>query len=158
MFRVRHLYISPGHNFFGRHGQAAGEHPIVEVEAVNCVAGRGLEGDRFFDYKPDYKGQITFFAWEVFAQLRQAFALPAEATVAGTRRNVIVEGADLTALVGQEFELQGVRFAGREECRPCYWMNQAFRHEQAESWLKGRGGLRAMILTDGRLRREDCLP
>ena len=29
-----------------------------------------------------------------------------------------------------------------------------FRHEQAETWLKGNGGLRARILTDGILRRD----
>ena len=57
-------------------------------------------------------------------------------------------------LVGAEFEVQGVRFAGTEECRPCHWMNQAFGDERVEGWLKGRGGLRARILTDGVLRCE----
>jgi MOSC domain-containing protein YiiM len=47
-----------------------------------------------------------------------------------------------------------VRFAGVEECRPCYWMNLAFGDERTERWLKGRGGLRARVLTDGVLRRE----
>ena len=59
---VKHLFISPGHNYFGHHGQPAGEHAIVPVEPMECVAGRGIRGDRFFDYQPDYKGQITFFA------------------------------------------------------------------------------------------------
>jgi MOSC domain-containing protein YiiM len=89
------------------------------------VAGCGIRGDRFFEYKPDYKGQITFFAWETFEQLRRALGLP-DAHPSGTRRNVITEGLDLNAHVGQEFEIQGVRFAGVEECRPCYWMNNAF--------------------------------
>ena len=64
-FEVLHLYISPGHNFFGRHGQPAGQHPTCEVPEVHCVAGHGLKGDRFFDFNDDYKGQITFFAMEV---------------------------------------------------------------------------------------------
>ena len=51
--RVARLFISPGHNFFGHHDQPAGSHPIVEVDQIECVAGRGLKGDRFFDYKPD---------------------------------------------------------------------------------------------------------
>jgi hypothetical protein len=62
MVHIRHLYISPGHNFFGHHGQPPDEHPVVELPRIRCVAGSGIEGDRFFDYKPDYKGQVTFFA------------------------------------------------------------------------------------------------
>lgn len=154
MMRVRHLFISPGHNFFGHKGQPPGTHPVVACDQIECVAGRGIKGDRFFDYKPDYKGQITFFSWEVFQSLLQALNLPPEISPAATRRNVITEGADLNALVGQEFEVQGVRFAGVEECRPCFWMNEAFRHPQAEEWLKGRGGLRARILSSGWLRKE----
>ena len=65
MLRVEHLFISPGHNFFGHHDQPAGEHPIVPADQIECVAGRGIRGDRFFDYKENYKGQITFFAMEV---------------------------------------------------------------------------------------------
>ncbi len=154
MIRVRHLFISPGHNYFGHHGQAPDQHPVLEQDHVECVAGRGIRGDRFFDFKKDYKGQITLFSNEVFAALKRELKLPPEATVAGTRRNVITEGADLAALIGKEFEIQNVRFAGVEECRPCYWMNEAFRDERAEQWLKGRGGLRARILTDGLLRRD----
>lgn len=158
MVRMRHLYISPGHSYFGRHGLPAESHPIVEVERVECVAGRGLRGDRFFDYREDYRGQITFFAWETFARLRQELGLSPEASPANTRRNVITEGLDLRALIGVEFEIQGVRFAGVEECRPCYWMNDALRHAQAEAWLQGRGGLRARILTDGVLQRDTPQP
>jgi len=151
--RVEHLFVSPGHNYYGHHGQPPGEHPIVEVDALECVAGRGIRGDRFFDYKPDYKGQITFFAVEVLEALQRELGL-AEVQPAATRRNVITRGLDLNALIGQTFEIQGVRFAGAEECRPCYWMNLAFRDERVEQWLKGRGGLRARILSDGWLRRE----
>ena len=67
------------------------------------------------------------------------------------RRNVFVRDADLLSLVGCEFAIQGARFAGSEECRPCYWMDSAFG-PGAESFLKGRGGLRARILSDGVLR------
>ncbi len=154
MIRIHHLFVSPGHNYFGHHGGPPGEHPIVEVDRVECVAGRGIVGDRFFDFKEDYKGQITFFSLEVFDALRRDLVLP-DALPAATRRNVFVVGADLNALVGREFELQGVRFAGVEECRPCYWMNHAFGDERVEQWLKGRGGLRCQILNDGVLARED---
>ncbi|MFO1514940.1 MAG: molybdenum cofactor biosysynthesis protein [Verrucomicrobiota bacterium] len=152
MLRVEHLFISPGHNFFGHHDQPAGEHPIVPAEQIECVAGRGIRGDRFFDYKENYKGQITFFAMEVLETLRGELNLP-EAQPQATRRNAFVRGADLNALVGKQFEVQGVRFEGVEESRPCYWMNSALG-PGAEEWLRGRAGLRCRILSDGKLSCE----
>ncbi len=147
MMQICHLFISPGHNFFGHHGQAAGEHPIVEVPAVECVAGRGLRGDRFFDYKLDYKGQITFFSMEVLEALQKELSLP-RARPLNTRRNAFVRGVELNEFIGREFAVQGLRFAGVEESKPCYWMNSALG-PGAEEWLRGRGGLRCRILSDG---------
>ena len=152
--QVCQLFISPGHNFFGRHGRPAGQHPVVEVNQAECVAGRGIRGDRFFDFKKDYTGQITFFALEVFDALRRGLNLP-QVQAAAIRRNVIIAGADLNLLVGAEFDIQGVRFSGVEECKPCHWMNSALG-PGAEDWLHGRGGLRARILTDGILHRTAC--
>lgn len=149
---IERIFLSPGHNFFGHFGGPAGNHPIVEVESVACAAGRGLHGDRFFDYRPDYKGQVTLFSAEVFEQLRRELALSG-ASPAALRRNVIVSGGDLNALRGREFVLQGVRLLGGEECKPCAWMDQALG-PGAEAWLRGRGGLRCRILSDGWLRRN----
>lgn len=150
--RVRRIFISPGHNFIGHHGRAPGTHAAVEVESVDCLAGRGLKGDRYCDHKPDYKGQITFFSSEVAADLQRELQL-ASLDQSAFRRNVIIEGADLNALVGTRFSVQGVEFEGVEECRPCYWMDQAVG-TGAEAWLRGRGGLRAKILSDGTLHRD----
>jgi len=151
LIQVHQLFISPGHNFFGHHGQPAGQNPVVEVDQIECVAGRGIRGDRFFDFKENYKGQVTFFSMEVFDELRRELDLP-RAQPAGARRNVVIAGVDLNSLVSAEFEIQGVHFVGAEQCKPCHWMNSAFG-SGAEDWLQGRGGLRARILTDGILRR-----
>jgi MOSC domain-containing protein YiiM len=72
-------------------------------------------------------------------------------SAAAFRRNILCAGIDLNLLIGQEFEVQGVLFRGREECRPCDWMNQAFGGG-AEKAMRGRGGLRAEILREGVLR------
>jgi MOSC domain-containing protein YiiM len=148
--QIRFIFISPGHNYFGHYGGPAGAHPITEAAECRCVAGRGIEGDRFFDHKDNYKGQITFISWEVFEALRAAVGRP-DCPPSAMRRNVLIEGVDLNALIGRDFELQGIRFTGIEECRPCAWMNKAVG-PGAEEFLKGRGGLRARILTDGILR------
>ena len=145
-----HLYISPGHNYRGHHGGPADTHPVLEREDIRCVAGRGIEGDRYFNEEPDFKGQITFFSDEVYRALCEQFGLK-DKPPSVFRRNVITRGVDLDSLVGREFEVQGVRFLGVESCKPCYWMDQAFC-SGAEAAMQGRGGLRARILSNGVLR------
>jgi MOSC domain-containing protein YiiM len=149
---IKHLFISPEHNYFGHHGKPPGEHPIIAVPSIQCLAGRGIEGDRFLDFKEDYKGQITFFANEVYEEMCAKFGVR-DRPPSVLRRNVITVGADLLSLIGLEFAVQGVRFFGTGECKPCYWMDQAFA-PGAEEAMQGRGGLRAKILTDGILRAE----
>jgi MOSC domain-containing protein YiiM len=146
---IRHLFISPGHNFFGRFGQPAGTHAATDVPQVKCRAGWGLEGDRFYGYRPGYKGQVTFFAWETYVAIKQRFGVP-ELAPSAFRRNVVVEGIDLNSLIERRFALGGVEFEGTSEARPCHWMNSAIA-PGAEDWLMGRGGLRAKVLTDGAL-------
>jgi MOSC domain-containing protein YiiM len=146
---IRHIFISPGHNFFGRYGQPAGEHATTEIRRVRCHAGRGLEGDRFFGYRPDYNGQVTFFAWEVYEAAKREFNVP-QLSAGAFRRNILVEGMPLNELIGTRFTLGGIEFEAMSESRPCHWMEQVIA-PGAENWLRGRGGLRARILTDGDL-------
>jgi MOSC domain-containing protein YiiM len=149
-FHIEHIYISSGHNFFGHKGQPPGELPMIDCPEVQCVAGRGLDGDRFFDYKPDYVGQVTFFEGEVYDALCAEFGVT-NRPPSVFRRNIITRGVALSSLIGEEFEVQGVRFLGTGECSPCEWMNVAFG-PGAEERLKGRGGLRAKVLSNGILR------
>lgn len=148
--RVVSIYVSGGHNFFGHQDRPAGTHPASAVTSVECVAGRGLRGDRFFDYKRDYPGQVTFFTEEVHERLLAELRVSPRSH-AVYRRNVVLKNADLTAWEGREFSIQGVRFMGIGEAKPCHWMNEAVG-PGAEAWLRGRGGLRAKILTDGVLK------
>lgn len=150
--RVEAIFISPGHNYFGHHGRPPGAHPMIEVPRIECVAGQGLVGDRFFGHQPDYRGQVTFFAWEVYEDLCRVLGV-ADRPPSVFRRNILCRGADLNALIGRTFTLQGIEFEGVAECSPCYWMNEAFA-PGAEEALRGRGGLRARIRTDGVLTRD----
>jgi MOSC domain-containing protein YiiM len=151
---IRQIFISPGHNFFGHHGQAPEDYPLVEVPRIECVAGHGIRGDRFYDYRDDYKGQITFFASEVFETLARHFGLTSKSPGV-LRRNVIVSGIDLNTLIGEEFAIQGVRLRGTGHCKPCYWLDQAFA-PGTEKFLEGNGGLRAEILSDGAIALGDA--
>lgn len=151
---IEQIFTSPGHNYYGHHGQAPDDFPLLAATSIECVAGHGIRGDRFFDYRDDYKGQITFFSREVFDKLERTFGLTNKSPGV-LRRNVIVSGVELNEFIGIDFELQGVQFRGTAHCKPCYWMDTAFA-PGAEKFLAGRGGLRARILTDGRIGVGDA--
>jgi hypothetical protein len=143
------FYISPGHNFRGHHGKPPGNNPVEFPQTIGCVEGKGIRGDRYFGFKEDYKGQITFFGQEVFEAAYNALPIQG-APPENLRRNVLTQGVDLNTLIGQTFRIGDVLFQGTVECAPCYWMDQAFATGM-EDFLKGRGGLRARILSSGEL-------
>ncbi|RYD19677.1 MAG: MOSC domain-containing protein, partial [Verrucomicrobiaceae bacterium] len=128
------------------------DHGILGLREVECVAGMGLKGDRYFGFKPDFKGQVTFFDAAMADAVRQQFSLP-DLPNSAFRRNLVVRGADLSAWAGKRFRFQGVEFEGSEECKPCYWMDQVAA-PGTEAFLTGgfRGGLRARVLSEGILR------
>jgi MOSC domain-containing protein YiiM len=148
---VVHLYVSAAHNYVGHFGSPPGTAPVAEVGAVELVAGKGIVGDRYYDHRPDYKGQVTFFALETYERLCAQFGVSGK-DPSVFRRNIVTRGADLNALIGEEFAVGGVRFLGTEEAKPCAWMDQAFCPGAREA-MAGRGGLRARVLTSGRLER-----
>lgn len=156
---IRHIYISAGHNYFGRPKDGPGAHPTLDVESVQARAGLGLVGDRYFAVKAHYDAQVTFVAWEVFTALQADLGLAGLSPLL-MRRNIVTEGIPLNQLIGREFTLEwgdgSVRFLGAKPCSPCAWMDAAIA---AGAWklLKGRGGLRARILDDGLIQHGSAL-
>lgn len=152
---IHHLYISPGHNYFGHKGTSAGDHPTFDLDMVEVKAGAGLVGDRFFGRGPQFDGHVTFFAWEVYQLLRTEYGLSI-ATPAAFRRNVVIEGIPLNGLLGHPFAIDGLQFRGMKHCAPCRWMDLGVAPGALKA-LHGRGGLRAQALSDGWLRRGPAL-
>lgn len=152
---IAHIFISPGHNYFGKAKDGAGNHPTTDVAEVAARAGRGLVGDRFFAVPAHYDAQVTFIAGEVFDALRAAFDR-ADLSPIHTRRNIVIYGANLNQLIGRPFALSfddhTIEFSGVSHCSPCGWMDAAVI-DGAQKFLRGRGGLRARIETDGVIRR-----
>ena len=131
--------------------------PAIEVPMIECVAGHGIRGDRFFDYQEDYKGQITFFSLEVFDELCGAFEVR-DCSPSLVRRNVMTRDVDLNELIGQNFEIQGVQFHGTGGMSSVLLDGARDCARARKNFSKGRGGLRARILTDGELRSTARVP
>ncbi len=148
---LTHLFISSGHNYFGRHGKGSKDYEIRACDELELVAGRGVLKDRFYDYEEDYKGQITLFDHAVYERVRARFKLP-DLEPSAFRRNVVVKGADLNELIGKKFTLGRVELSGSQEAKPCYWMDEACA-PGVDRFLRGYGGLRCRITTGGILQK-----
>lgn len=147
---IHDIWISPGHDFKGRHGLGRLDHGMSGVAEALCEAGLGIAGDRYHGKAPGAKTQITFLAREVVDEMCRVLGV-ANLDYSVLRRNVLVSGVDLNALIGKTFVINGVLFEGVEECKPCYWMDEAVA-SGANAFLAGRGGLRCRILSTGTLR------
>ncbi len=147
--QIHDLFISDGHDFKGRKGLGRLNHETLSVDSARCVAGKGIEGDRFFGYRDDFKGQITFISLEMIAGIEQELDIQIDDR-RKFRRNVVTSGVDLNALVGKTFRIGQTCFSGTEQCRPCFWMDEAVS-DGAFAAMETRGGLRCRILDSGTL-------
>tara|TARA_Y100000588_G_C14190170_1_gene897675 strand:- start:342 stop:830 length:489 start_codon:yes stop_codon:yes gene_type:complete len=143
------LFVSKGHDFKGRHGLGRSHHEISSPKSVECIKGKGIPGDRYFDFKENYKAQVTFFDEGVHESVQKKFSSNYSPEV--YRRNVLTRGLDLNKLIGKCFRLGEIEFEGVEECTPCYWMDEVVA-PGAEKFLMGQGGLRTRVLSDGNLQ------
>jgi hypothetical protein len=128
------------------------EAPVILVAEALAIAGRGLDGDRYA------AGQGTFTSGSPGSALTlvDAAVLDSFDGEVDHRRNVVVRGADLNALVGRDFMLGAVRCRGRRLCEPCAHLDRLNGGGILRP-LVHRGGLRADILTSGALRVADQL-
>jgi MOSC domain-containing protein YiiM len=130
--------------------------PMRLVEEAQALAGRGLAGDRYAarsgTFTPSGDGghgyDLTLIQAEVLDEL--VLADDRRLGYAGARRNLVTRGVDLNALVGRRFRVGEVECFGQRLCEPCSHLERL----TVKGVLRGlihRGGLRADILTDGRI-------
>lgn len=146
---IHHLFISSGHDFKGRHGKGRLNNGSESVEEVVCVEGKGLVGDRYFDFEDDYKGQLSLISLQAIGDMERDLGLKVD-DYSAFRRNAVVSGVDLNALVGVDFKIGDVELRGVEQCKPCSWMEESIA-KGALAALKDRGGLRCRVLSTGTL-------
>jgi MOSC domain-containing protein YiiM len=124
------------------------------VNEIRAVAGRGLEGDRYFDHEGTFSNpysvghDLTLIEAEVVEDLGLAPEVP--------RRNVVTRGIDLNALVGRRFRVGEVECVGQRRCEPCAHL-QRLTDPGLLRPLVHRGGLRADVLSDGVIRVGDAV-
>jgi MOSC domain-containing protein YiiM len=156
---ILHLLVSPAHAYFGRARDGAAEVPTADADRVEVVAGKGIVGDRFFGKAAHMDAAVTLFAVEGLEAVAGELGADAFDPLL-TRRNVILRGAQLAPLLGQEFALESggstVRLLGGRPAHPCAWMDRMLA-PGAHAAMRGRGGIRCRALSDGFLHRGSAV-
>jgi MOSC domain-containing protein YiiM len=129
--------------------------PMVSVQDVRAIPGRGLEGDRYATGRGHYSGkpseggrEITLIELEAIEALA---ALGIKISAAEARRNIATQGVPLNHLVGSTFRVGMVRLRGTRLCEPCKYLDRLTQPGVMKGLIH-RGGLRAQILTEGTIR------
>lgn len=138
-----------------------GSAPMRSVDSVQAFAGKGLEGDRYFEFTGTYskKGgperEITLIESEAVEAAARDYELKADP--GKIRRNLVTHGVALNHLVGREFKVGGVRLRGIRLSEPCGHMESLSGVAGIRQALVHRGGLRAEILEGGLIRVGDAV-
>jgi hypothetical protein len=127
------------------------ERPLARVEVVEAIAGRGLEGDSYYEGRgtfsaPGHGYELTL----VEAEVLDSIDLPWDQA----RRNIVTRGIALNSLVGHRFKIGVVECIGRRLAEPCAHLERLARPGLLRP-LVHRGGLRADILDGGSITVGD---
>jgi MOSC domain-containing protein YiiM len=122
------------------------------VDRVRAVAGKGLEGDRYFDSGPERA--ITLIEAEALEGLLADTGI--ELSHQASRRQVLTRGIDLNVLVGQRFRVGDVLCEGVELCEPCNHL-QGLTQPGVLRGMVHRAGLRGRVLEGGTIAPGDAV-
>ena len=140
------------------HIAPTGAAPMKSVTNAKAVAGRGLEGDRYYTKLGTYSNQagsgrdVTLIEIEAINGLKRDYEVQLDP--GQSRRNIVTRGIALNHLVEQEFRIGDVVLRGTRLCEPCAHMEKL----TVKGTMRGlihRGGLRAEIIKGGTIRVGD---
>ncbi|MEX0806403.1 MAG: MOSC domain-containing protein [Candidatus Binatia bacterium] len=140
------------------HIASAGTAPMSSVAEINAIAGKGLEGDRYFRKTGSYSKtpgsgrEVTLIEVEAIEALKREYQI--EIDPAQARRNIVTRGIALNHLIDREFTVGDVVLRGTRLCEPCSHLEK-LTIKGALRGLIHRGGLRADIVRGGIIRVEN---
>lgn len=127
----------------------------AKMRVVNFVEADtevGLVGDRYTGKSG--KRQVTLIQKEHLETMAKFLEIEA-VEVALTRRNILVSGINLLALINQQFRIgEKVILEGTGHCHPCSRMEENFGAGGYNA-MRGLGGLTARVIRGGRITLED---
>jgi MOSC domain-containing protein YiiM len=150
--------MNTGSHVVSLHIAPSGAAPMQSVGSVNAIAGRGLEGDRYYNLSGTYSNHpgdgrhVTLIESEALEALWREYEITLEPGLA--RRNIVTRGVALNHLVDKSLTIGTVCLRGMRLCEPCIHLEK-LSSNGALRGLIHRGGLRAEIIFGGVIRIGD---
>lgn len=119
--------------------------PMIELNSVEAIAGRGLVGDRYSSKHG--KRQVTLIQGEHLTAIASLLGRDNVAP-ALLRRNLVVTGINLIALKDKQFRVGGALLEYTGLCHPCSAMETTFGAGGYNA-VRGHGGITAIIIETG---------
>jgi MOSC domain-containing protein YiiM len=142
------------HRYGGRPGGGVPAQDGDRADRAHVRAGHGVVGDRYAGRAAHRDAALTVLAAESLEALAAELGVPPFDPLLA-RRTVVLRGAEVEALRGEDFALdcgEGlVRLRGGRPANPCAWMDVVLA-PGAHRGMRGRGGVRCAALSDGVLR------
>src|SRR6266498_2365779 len=113
------------------HIAPTGAATMQSVDQVRAVAGRGLEGDRYFSKLGTYSNDpgtgrhVTLIEIEAIEALKRDYDI--DLHPAFTRRNIVTRAMPLNHLVGCKFKIGEATLRGTRLCEPCSHLEKLTR-------------------------------
>ncbi|GLK54557.1 MOSC domain-containing protein YiiM [Methylopila capsulata] len=149
-----HIHVAPGASY-----------EMEELQEAQCVAGRGIVGDRYYEGsgtyspKPDTR-EVTLIEQEALDALARndppLQGGPIALAPGDHRRNLTVRGVPLNHLVGRRFRVGDVILRGGRLNFPCKYLEELLGL-QVYLPLYNRSGLNCGIERGGVIRPGDAI-
>ena len=132
--------------------------PMERRTQVQAVAGRGLEGDRYFHNRGHWSEsdecEVTLIAQEDLDQATAETGIPLGE--GRHRRNIVTRDIDPASLIGRRFRVGGAYFGAARPRPPCLYLQQLTEPGLARA-LVGRGGIGVHCFKSGPIRDGDSI-
>tara|TARA_Y100000590_G_scaffold450371_1_gene589926 strand:+ start:598 stop:1044 length:447 start_codon:yes stop_codon:yes gene_type:complete len=128
---------------------------IIDLDAVEIIAGKGIVNDRHFSENNDDRCQITLIESENidFYNSKTKNDIP----YINFRRNIITKGIKLNSLLEKKINIGSAVLTGIDLCRPCKHLQGMLDQNDIIKEFILKGGLRCKILQSGKISVGDSI-
>ena len=133
--------------------------PMVSVDEVSAVAGRGLVGDRYYNKTGFYSNIVGWGAQVTLIQDEAIQAVNVGHSTAFTgsmlRRNIVTRNIKLDLLIGKTFSCGTAILRGTKLFPPCTHLAQLLGKPQVLRYFAYCGGIGAEVIAGGEIKTHD---